>query len=62
MFRSDEFHGVAQTTVPGGNIGAAPLVLANGDFNTFTSVVPEPSTLAFLGLGLIACARFLRRR
>jgi len=62
MFRSDEFHGVAPATVPGGNIGTNPFALAGGDFNTFTSVVPEPSTLAFLGLGLFICARFLRRR
>jgi len=34
-FRSDEFHGVAASTVPAGNIGQAPVGLATGDYNTF---------------------------
>ena len=37
-FRSDEFHGVASTTVPSGNVGANGLALAAGDFSTFESV------------------------
>ncbi|HSN75970.1 MAG TPA: hypothetical protein VL334_12920, partial [Anaerolineae bacterium] len=36
-FRSDEFHGVAQSTVPGGNPGWATVTLASGDTNVFTS-------------------------
>lgn len=39
-FRSDEFHGVAQATVPGGNIGANPVSLSAGDYNTFNSFQP----------------------
>lgn len=39
-FRSDEFHGVQQATVPPGNIGQAPVTLATGDFNTFNSFQP----------------------
>jgi hypothetical protein len=38
VFRSDEFHGVAPTTVSGGNIGQGSLQLAEGDYNTFTTV------------------------
>ena len=58
FFRSDEFQGVAQSTVPGGNLGAAPLILAEGDFNTFTSV-PEPASLLLLAAGgmMLACKR-----
>ncbi len=41
-FRSNEFHGVAQSTVSGGNIGSAPISLAAGDFNTFHSFDPTP--------------------
>lgn len=50
FFRSDEFQGVAQSTVPSGNIGSGSLSLAEGDFNTFTSV-PEPASLVLLGVG-----------
>ncbi len=39
-FRSNEFHGVARSSVPDGNIGIAPITLAPGDFNTFASFVP----------------------
>ena len=39
-WRSDEFHGVAQSTVPGGNIGQNPVTLATDDFNRFTSYTP----------------------
>ncbi len=61
-FRSDEFHGVAASTVTGGNIGQNPVTLANGDFNTFQSV-PEPSamTLMAFGLGAAMFARRLRK-
>jgi len=38
-FRSDEFHGVAASTVPSGNPGNAAVTLAAGDFNTFEPVV-----------------------
>jgi cysteine-rich repeat protein len=37
-FRSNELHGVAPSTVPGGNPGVAPITLAAGDFNTFDSL------------------------
>ena len=40
-YRSDEFHGVASTTITG-NPGINPIVLSAGDFNTFTSVGPYP--------------------
>lgn len=43
-FRSNEFHGVAQSTIPGGNIGANPVTLASGDFNTFTPYIPPTPT------------------
>ncbi len=61
-FRSDEFHGVSQTTVPGGNIGngGTTFTLAPGDFNTFVTV-PEP-TAAGLALALTGCAAMRRRR
>ena len=39
-FRSDEFHGVAQSTVPGGNPGYTTVTLASGDTNVFTSYAP----------------------
>lgn len=37
-FRSDEFHGVASTSVPAGNPGANTVSLQTGDFNTFESI------------------------
>jgi MYXO-CTERM domain-containing protein len=37
-FRSNELHGVAGTTIPGGNPGASAIALAAGDFNTFDSL------------------------
>ncbi|MBX7212706.1 MAG: ExeM/NucH family extracellular endonuclease, partial [Thermoflexales bacterium] len=46
VYRSNEFHGVAQSTVPGGNIGIAPVILAAGDYNTFipyTAPTPTPT-------------------
>ncbi|MDX1965330.1 MAG: PEP-CTERM sorting domain-containing protein [Pirellulales bacterium] len=60
-FRSDEFHGVKQATVPGGNIGQAALTLAQGDYNTFVSI-PEPSTWVLLGLGSLLAGWSLKRR
>jgi hypothetical protein len=39
-FRSDEFHGVQQATVPSGNPGNNPVTLATGDYNTFNSFQP----------------------
>jgi hypothetical protein len=62
FYRSDEFHGVAQSTVPGGNPGLSDVTLATGDYNVFNSV-PEPSTLLLLGLafGSVAVARVRRR-
>lgn len=59
LFRGNEFHGVSQTTIPGGNIGVNPFALAAGDFNTFQSI-PEPATIALAGvaaLGLIGARR-----
>ena len=50
LFRSNEFHGVSQTTVPGGHVGVNPFALAAGDFNTFQTI-PEPGCAA---LALIA--------
>lgn len=58
-FRSDEYHGVAQQSFTQGQVTHT---LAAGDFNTFTTI-PEPSTLAFFGLGLVGIvARTLRRK
>ena len=57
-FRSNELHGVAQSTVPGGNIGQNTLTLAAGDFNTFITM-PEPGGMTLLGLASLA---LLRRR
>lgn len=37
-FRSNEFHGVAGSTVPGPNPGASTVSLATGDFNAFQSL------------------------
>ncbi|MEZ4267496.1 MAG: DUF4215 domain-containing protein [Myxococcota bacterium] len=51
-FRSDEFHGVAQATVPAGNPGSgATVTLGVGDFNTFATALPPlaPGTIAFTG-------------
>jgi len=56
-FRSDEFHGVAGTTISG-NPGNSAVSLADGDFNTVISV-PEPASLALMGLGGLL---MLRRR
>ncbi len=60
-FRSDEFHGVAATTVTTGNPGWTDVVLEDGDFNTFTTI-PEPGTivLGLLGFGLLLIRRFRR--
>jgi len=55
-FRSDEFHGVAQATANSGNIGQAPITLADTDFNLFTSV-PEPGAMGVLALGAAALLR-----
>ena len=38
LYRSDEFHGVAASTVPSGNIGVASVSLAAGDYNVFQSI------------------------
>jgi hypothetical protein len=46
-YRSDEFHGVAPSTVPGGNIGINAVTLASGDWNTFVSyAAPTPTPTA----------------
>ncbi|MBL8740492.1 MAG: hypothetical protein JNK04_05340 [Myxococcales bacterium] len=37
-FRSNELHGVAGTTVPGGNPGASSTTLAASDFNSFNAL------------------------
>jgi hypothetical protein len=55
-FRSDEFHGVAQATANSGNIGQAPITLADTDFNVFNSI-PEPSSIGVLALGGAALLR-----
>jgi hypothetical protein len=41
-FRSDEFHGVSDTTVTNGNLGYANLALADDDFNSFTVWCNDP--------------------
>ncbi len=71
-FRSDEFHGVASSTVPPGNPGQNPTTLASGDFNTFTSVAPSDgvrapamapvTVLLVTGAMGLAARRRLRRR
>lgn len=60
-FRSDEFHGVAQSTVAAGNIGQNPVTLASGDYNTFVSNVPLPAAI-WLFLSALAIPAFLRNR
>lgn len=58
-YRSDEYQGVAAQSF---TQGWTTHTLASGDFNTFTTV-PEPSTLALIGLGVIGiAARSLRRK
>ena len=44
--RSDEFHGVAASTVPPGNPGIASVYLASGDYNTFTTFAGSSGTIA----------------
>jgi hypothetical protein len=62
MYRSDEFHGVAQTTVPPGNIGVAPVTLADCDWNTFhiytprADEIPTLSQWGLIVLGLLLLA------
>lgn len=43
-FRSDEFHGVAASTVSGGNPGQGPVTLVDGDSNVFQSAEPPVAT------------------
>ena len=58
-FRSNEFIGTS--TVPASNVGQAPVTLAAGDFNRYTSAaIPEPGTFALLGLGVFGV--FAKRR
>jgi MYXO-CTERM domain-containing protein len=61
LYRSNEFHGVSNSTVPGGNPARNNIALAAGDFNTFQSyaAIPEPSALGLATLGLVG---LLRRR
>jgi hypothetical protein len=56
-FRSNEFHGVADPSVPDSNIGFGDVALATGDFNTFRAV-PEPAALV---LGVVAALAIGRR-
>ncbi len=42
FYRSDEFHGVAGSTVPSGNPGTNAVVLVSGDYNTFRSYGSAP--------------------
>lgn len=41
-FRSNEFHGVASSSVPATNIGFDDVTLASGDYNTFISGIVDP--------------------
>jgi len=56
-FRSDELHG--HSTPLGGNIGQSPFEFDN--YNLFVTV-PEPTTAALLGAGLVSLFIFGRRR
>ncbi len=51
-FRSDEFNGVA--TFAGGNPGNNTVNLANGDFHTFVSAVPEPGSILMFGIAMLS--------
>lgn len=56
-YRSNEFHGVADSSVPDFNIGFDDIVLSSGDFITFHSV-PAPASLALIGAaGLVSRRR-----
>jgi len=59
-FRSNEYQGVADSSVPDFNTGFDPVSLSAGDFNTFNSV-PEPASLALLVLGGLAVMGRARR-
>ena len=61
LFRSNEFHGVSQTTVPGGHIGVNPYTLAAGDFNTFQTI-PEPGGATLTALAAVVSLAVRRRR
>ncbi|MEM6315632.1 MAG: hypothetical protein AAF743_16210 [Planctomycetota bacterium] len=58
-FRSDEFVGVASSTIGPGNIGQNPVTLGTMDFATFTAI-PEPLT-ALAGGGLLGLVALRRR-
>jgi len=57
-FRSDELHG--HSTALGGNIGQNPFTFDN--YNTFITPVPEPTSVALLGLGVTSLLIFSRRK
>ena len=61
LFRSNEFHGVSQSTAPGGNIGVNPFAFAAGDFNTFQTI-PEPGSLVLAGMTTIGGLAVRRQR
>jgi hypothetical protein len=64
LFRSNEFHGVSQATVPGGNPGRTNLALAAGDFNTFQSyaAIPEPASAGLIVVAGLAGMALTRQR
>lgn len=61
-YRSNEFHGVAQSTYGGGNPGWSPVTLAAGDFNTFVSVPEVSSALALAAFSSLSGVVALWRR
>ena len=60
-FRSNEFQGVRDQAAFDSNVGQNPVTLQDGDYLTFESVVPEPASLAVVGLGGLMLAGRGRR-